>query len=147
MAIIDPIQNDVAAQMAARAHGEAHDVNDKRTASLHGVSRRTANRWRREGHGNPVDSFASYLLTTPDPWRLVAHVRAIALRATVENLTRDELIAKYRELRKRGIHAESVDTTLDLTPGACWLDRSAASEMDAGHDELAAAIEDRKSVV
>lgn len=144
MAQLDPYAHDASDALAAKAHQGATDgMNDKQVGNRNGVTQRTANNWRNHGRGSPVAQFGMYMVNCPNPWRLVSHVKAIALRHTVEQMSRAELIAEYRRIRTRGIHAEATDTSLDLTPGACWLDRAAASEADAGLDELAAAIERR----
>lgn len=135
-----PIVRDVVAAMAACAHEDADaGRSDKETALRNDVSRRTAHRWRKSGRGSPTDVFALFMLTTDDPWRLVAHVKALAKRVNIEDETREELIRRTRELLAQEKVVEGMDSARDLSRGVSWKERAALKERDAAIDEELAA--------
>lgn len=133
----DPIALDVHHALAAKAHEDADGCPKRSIASA-----RSARRWRQEGKGSPCDSFGQYLMGVDDPFRVLANVRAVAL-ASIETLSRAETITEYRKVVASEKAREAENTVLDLTRGASWLDRAAASERDAGVDLRKAALERR----
>lgn len=137
-----PYLDAVREHMAATAHGEAYETA-KRAAYANDVSPRTARRWRspREAKGSPQDQYTLYLSLADDPWRLVAANHVTAEQRTVRAWTKQELVARYRELLAEEKKAEASNTCLDLSRGVSWLDRAASSERDVRHNALKAAIE------
>lgn len=133
-----PYLTDALAESAARAHGdEGRPAKD--TARRQGVSDRTARRWRSEGKGSPADRFALFLWNDPNPYRHVAHSKAIAHARQLRDLSRSQLIVRYRELVVLVAEAEAELARLTARQSA-WLDRSAARERLAGHlEEMAGA--------
>lgn len=137
----DPMIRDVIDALAAAAHGDTEPDDSAAVARGAAPSRRTANRWRQAGRGSPAEAFGSFLLDCRDPFRMLAHVKALAKRAALAKLTNAELIERYRDLRIAEKQREAADTILDMDAAAGWLDRAAASERDAALDEECAAIE------
>jgi hypothetical protein len=125
-----PTQRDVLTASAAHAHRDS-EPSDKGAARRHGVSQRTANRWHSDGRGSPAERFGLFLLSSSDPWRMIAHTKAVAARATIETLTRAEVIVRFRQLHADILRAYA--TTLELdSREASQIERSAADERMAG---------------
>jgi len=122
-------------ELAGRAH-RAANPNPKRSARLNGHHLSTEYRWTEDG----PEPLRRYLHNCDYPWTIVGYVKAWAM-AKVDRMTRAEVIERYRALLLAEKASEAANTALDLTRGACWLDRSESSERDAGHDEEKAAIE------
>lgn len=130
-----PAQRDVQRRLAGRAH-RAANPNPKRSARKNGRDLSTDYRWAESG----PDPLRQYMLNCEDPWVLVGHVKAWAMERT-DRMTREEAIEAYRSILLAEKTQEAANTALDLTRGACWLERSESSERDAGHDEAKAALE------
>jgi len=134
-------ERDVLDGLAARAHEDAEPVA-KQAARKLSVSGRTARRWANSGPP-AVKEFFRYLRAVSDTWRIAAEAQAEAKRATVEGLTRAELIVRYRALLVTECEREGDDRRLDVTRDTPWLDRATASVRDAAIDAEKSAIERR----
>ena len=134
----NPRRDDVRHQMAARTHGDA-DPNPKQTAAVMDRTPRTARRWRTDGKGSPVDQQMLYLQNCPDPWRVIASLKATAMRP-VQQMAKAEILVRLRELHVADPIQEGVDTSNRYRQGLSWLDRAQDSARDAAHDEEIAAL-------
>lgn len=128
--------------VSALAHGDAY-CTPKKAARRNGVTPRTARRWRspHEAKGSPQDGYTKYLENADEPWRLVAMNQVTATHLTVRRWRKEKLIAKYRELLAEGPHIEAADASNGVKRGVSWLERASATERDAAHEILKAAIE------
>lgn len=136
---LDPRRRDALQLAAAHAHADA-EPDDVESARRHGTSRRTSNRSRHEGP-RQLRAFQVYLLNSPEPYRLEAHVRSLVKQRAMRNRSTTDLIADYHELRAREKTTEGADSANDVTSGIGWLERAAQKERDAAVDgELAAVM-------
>ena len=125
---------------AARCHAEANPQH-KRAAFDNGVTTRTERRWRTptEAQGAPVESFARYLATAQDPWRVLAHLRSVITERHLERLANPELVERIHELHEVNARGEGDDNAARVTCGVELSDRAVISERDGATDlELAA---------
>jgi len=130
---------DTVAQAAANAHADS-EPSDKAAALRHHCSRRTTQRWRTDGRGSPPDAFQLYLMNSPHPYRHVAQTKAMAKWKVIETKTKDELIARFHELRGMEKCLEGADNSNDVSRGISWMERARAKEGDAAVDEEISAI-------
>lgn len=125
---------------AARAHEDACP-NKKKVAFDNGVTVRTARRWASpaEAAGSPQDSYARYLITARDPWRLLAHNRAIIVQRHLGRLSDRELVDRIHQLLEKDAQDEGADNGAKVRRGVPLGERAAISERDGATDlELAA---------
>ena len=129
---MNPRHTDVRHQMAARTHEDA-DANPKKTAVAMDRTPRTARRWKTEGKGSPVDQQMLYLENCPDPWRVMASLKATALRP-IKKMMKAQVLDRLSELHVADPLQEGVDTSNRSRRGLSWLDRAQDSARDAAHD-------------
>lgn len=129
---------DALTHAAAAVHADV-DPCDQAATARRGKSRRTWNRARHEGPAE-VRAFQLYLLNSPEPFRLEAHVKSLVKQRAFRDLTDTQLIERYHELRPREKQLEGADCANDVCRGLAWLDRAAAKERDAAIDEELAAV-------
>lgn len=128
----DPYQADVRRAAAASTHAQA-DPNPKKTAALAGRTDRTARRWRTEGKGSPVDQLSCYIDNHPNPWPIIARLKAAAMRQ-IRELRRDQVIAEIRAADEADALDEGQDNANRARRGLCWLDRAACARQDGASD-------------
>ena len=134
----NPIRRAVMEKSSGQAHEDIYQ-NDKKCALALGISRVSANRYKRSG--GPLNAFAKYLDHAPDRFRIQAHLASRMIQEELEGLPIPDLITLYHETLQKEPLIEAEDRRLDITPGECWLNRSAASEKDAGINMRKCAIE------
>lgn len=143
---VDLRRRDVLTLSVAHAHNDAErgrtdaDVVRRYATADRPLKVRTVNDWHRIGPPE-ARAFAAYLLTCSDPFRLEANVRATIKQRALSMLSNSELIDRYRELLALEPRVEADDRVMNLTRGACWMKRAAASERDAAIDAEKAACE------
>lgn len=135
---MNALTRDALASSAAAAHADA-EPDDAASAVRHGWSRRTSNRARHEGP-QQLRAFQVYLLNSPEPYRLEAHIRSLVKQRAMRNRSTTDLISDYHELRQREKATEGADNANDVRTGMAWLDRAAQKERDAAVDEELAAV-------
>lgn len=128
-----------ALQLAAAAVHADSEPDDAASAARHGWSRRTSNRARHEGP-RQLRAFQLYLLNSPEPYRLEAHVRSLVKQRAMRNRSTSDLIADFHELRGREKATEGQDNANDVRHGLDWLERAAQKERDAAVEEELAAM-------
>lgn len=129
---------DILGMSAALLHVDL-DPDDQLAVHRRGKSRRTWNRARHEGP-TEVRAFQTYLLQSTDPYRLLAHVKALVKGIAIRKLTRAELVERFHELRAREKELEGKDNGNDVRRGLGWLERAAQKERDAAVEEELAAV-------
>lgn len=134
----DPRRRDVTARMAAHAHGDAQP-NDKKAATDHRVSRRTANRWRHEGPPEIRDA-QRFLYQSANPFRYRATLAAAAKQRAVSGLTDSEVVERIHELLPMEKEVEGRDNGNDTRRGIGLLDRALEKDRDAALNEELSAL-------
>ncbi len=138
MASKDPRRRAVMERSSGRAHADVYQ-NDKKCALVLGISRMSANRYKRTG--GPLNFFAKYLDNAPDQFRIRAHLESRMIHKKIKVLNNAELITLYHRTLQHEGDVENDDRKLDVLPGADWEDRATASERDAATNLRKAAIE------
>lgn len=135
---MNALSRDALVAAAAAVHADA-EPDDAASARRHGCSRRTSNRARHEGP-RQLRAFQVYLLNSPEPYRLEAHIRSLVKQRAMRNRSTTDLIADFHELRAREKTTEGADSANDVTTGLGWLERAAQKERDAAVEAELAAI-------
>lgn len=135
---LDPRRRDGLHLAAAAAHADV-DPDDRLAAERRGGTRRKWTYARAQGP-RAVREFQNYLLHTPEPFRLEAHIKSLVKQMTIRKLSREDLIERFHELRAREKELEGGDNGNDVRTGLSWLDRAAQKERDAAVEEELAAV-------
>ncbi len=138
MSLKDPRRRAVMEASSGHAHADTYP-NDKKCALVLGITRYSANRYKR--NGGLVNAFVKYFEGAPDRFRVQAHFESRMIQMDIKGLTKADLIALYHETLQTEPQVESDDRTLDVSVGACWLNRARASERDSAINAEKAAIE------
>ena len=129
-------------RIMARSSGHAHAdtyPSDKKCALALGIHRTSANRWNRDG--GTLNAFAKYLDHAPDRFRIQAHLASRMIQQDIKDLSKADLIDLYHRTITTEPQVEADDRMLDMSLGACWLNRARASERDSAINAKKAAIE------
>ena len=138
MAIREPRRRRVMAQSSGHAHADIYK-SDSKCALVLGIHRATANRYKKDG--GRLRELADYVENAPDPFRIKAHLESWMIQKKIKDLSNTDLFALYHKTLMTEPGVEGDDRTLDMTPGACWLNRARASERDSAINAKKAAIE------
>ena len=134
----DPRRRAVLERSSGHAHADVYK-SDKKCAQVLGISRMSANRYKRTG--GPLNFFAKYLDNAPDQFRIRAHIESRMIHKRIKVLSKAELIALYHDTLQHECDLENHDRKLDVLIGASWEDKATASERDAATNLRKAAIE------
>lgn len=135
---LDPRRRDVLHLAAGAAHADV-DPDDRVAAQRRGGTRRKWTYARAQGP-RALRDFQTYLLESPEPFRLEAHIKSLVKQMAIRKLSRADLIARFHELRGREKQLEGADNGNDVRAGLSWLDRAAQKERDAAVEEELAAV-------
>ena len=125
---------------AGHAHADIYP-SDREFAELLCVSQMTANRYTNGHQSGLLNRFAEYYQHANDRFRINAVLESWAIQKRIKCLSNTDLIALYHKTLMTEPGVEGDDRTLDMTPGACWLNRARASERDSAINAKKAAIE------
>lgn len=135
------MQTEARRYATAKAHADAHPRR-KRAAALLGVTPRQERRYRdpKTAHMGPLGTLLDYVVNAEESFRVIARILADAVKAKkVNRMSRDEVIARIRELHVKNAVQEGVDNGNRARRGMEWHDRAVDCERDAAHDlELSA---------
>lgn len=141
-------EEEVTRVMAADAHSRGHP-RPKRYAALMGYTTvRTAQKHRSPEYteGSPMHRALQATMAADDPWIMAAHLMIAAERMSVKERTKEELIARYRELLAEDARHEGLDNALKVCRETTWEERAIVSARDMAHDMEKAAIEQEFAV-
>lgn len=138
---MNPARRDVSNRLAGAAHAGACPSTTA-VANRWGMSARNARHWKTDGPP-VVRAFLEYLRSTDDPYQVVADINARVKQMTVERLTTEELILRYKDLVVLDKEVESANTIAHLDLTIPWADVHRTHRIDGAVDlELAGVIEE-----
>ena len=138
MATMTPRRREIRARSSGYAHKDTYPSTSK-CARLLRIHRTTANRYTK--NGGRLHELADYVTNADDKFRLLAHLQSMVIQDDIKDLSKADLIKLYHDTLEAEPTVESEDRTLDVSQGACWLDRARASEQDSAINAKKAAIE------
>lgn len=121
--------------LRATTHQESHP-HPKRTARRKGHHITTEYRHRREGSPDLL-RLERYIAEAEEPFRALAHLRAVAYREAIQRMDREQAIQRYREVHIALVQRRAEAELNRLMPDVSRSDRRLTHQrLAALHEEL-----------